>query len=142
MPLDLLSSTSRVETPFINVNIGGYDFGVYDKNTKNVIDEHGFSKKVIATYPNFVNGLSITKINGTVNTYQLNMDYAIRAGDDPNFLEKIFSRAAQDRIMELKYGDYSAPTFIFKKEKALMTTVTSSFNFDNSKISYNVQGTS
>lgn len=142
MALNLLSTTSRVEVPFINVEIGGYSFGIYDKQTKSVTDNEGYSKKIIASYPNYIKSLSINKINGAVNTYNVSMDYAIRGGDDPNFLEKVFSKASSDRRITLSYGDLASPTFIFKKETAIMSDVRSSFSFEGSKISYNISCTS
>lgn len=142
MPINLLSATSRVEAPFIIVTIAGYTFGNYTKTTKNVIDENGFTKQVKATFPNFVNSLSVSKINGTVNTYTINLIYAIQAGDDPNKIDKILSSASQDRKIIISYGDYNTPTYIYKEEEAVITKVTSSLNIQNSTISYVITATS
>lgn len=142
MPLNLLSTTSRVETPFITVKIGGQSFGVYDKKVQSIVDENGFSKKVTMTYPNYMKSLTVTKLNGQVNTYTIVMEYAIRSGDDPNFLDKIFSVASKDRKIIISYGDLSSPTFAFREEVATMTDVKSSFDLAGSRIIYTISCTS
>ena len=130
MSLDLLSNMNRVETPFIIAEIGGVTFGVYDKNVRgNVLG---------VTYPNFMKSLTINKVNGTVNTYNLQLVYAITAGDDPNLLEKIFSKARNDRTIYLSYGDLSMPTYIYKREKAMIIDIKSNIDFSSSKIIYTI----
>ena len=130
MSLDLLSNMNRVETPFIIAEIGGVTFGVYDKNVRGNI--------LGVTYPNFMKSLTINKVNGTVNTYNLQLVYAITAGDDPNLLEKIFSKARNDRTIYLSYGDLSMPTYIYKREKAMIIDIKSNIDFRSSKINYTI----
>ena len=99
--ISLLGSTSRIETPYIKVTFGslanGYTFGVYRKvnNTDKTLD--GFYSSVKEIYPNYIQSLQITKINGQVNTYILNLDYPVTQDDDPNFFEKIFSSVSKTR---------------------------------------------
>ena len=57
--LNLLSSTSRVEVPFIKVTIGNYTFGVYNKYTNKHIDVYGVYKLNNITYPNYIKNLKI-----------------------------------------------------------------------------------
>lgn len=142
MSLDLLSDMYRVETPFIIAEIAGVSFGVYDASTKNYTYGNSSYNALGVVYPNFMKNLTITKINGTVNTYTLNMVYAIRNGDDPNFLEKVFSKAKNDRTITLSYGDLSMPSFIYRKEEAIMTDIKSDIDFSGSKITYTIQCTS
>ena len=143
MSLDLLSNMNRVEVPFIIAEIGGVSFGVYSVNSKNVIGSNNSLFSALGvTYPNFMRSLSITKINGMVNTYNLQMVYQITTGDDPNLLEKIFSKAKKDRTIYLSYGDLSAPSYIYKREKAIITDVRSNVEFSGSKITYNLNCTS
>lgn len=143
MNLNLLSTTNRVETPFIIAEFGGVSFGVFDMNSKNVIGSNNTPFSAIAvTYPNFMHSLSVTKINGAINTYSLRMVYQIREHDDPNLLDKIFSRAQSDRTIYLSYGDLSAPSYIYKREKAIITDVKSHVDFAGSKITYTVSCTS
>ena len=133
---DLLSTTSRVETPFIIVTIAGYTFGRYNKTTANVVDENGFTRRIVETFPNVVNTLEVEKVNGTVNTYTIGLVYAIKAGDDPNKIDKILSSASNNRTLKISYGDYSSPHFIYKEEEAIITKLTSNVDFANSKIIY------
>lgn len=142
MAVSLLSTTSRVETPFIIVTIEGYTFGSYSKTTANVIDSQGFTRQVKETFPNIVNSVDIVKVNGTVNTYTIGLVYAIRAGDDPNKIDKILSTASKSRKLIISYGDYSSPHFIYKEEEALITRVTSSVNIASSSISYTITAVS
>ncbi|WP_300924711.1 hypothetical protein [uncultured Clostridium sp.] len=142
MKTDLLSSTSRVEAPFIIAKIAGYSFGLFNKVNKTVYSNSGAHKAIITDYPNYMQSLDVTKINGTVNTYTLVMVYAIREGDDPNLLEKIFSKAKNDRKMILTYGDCSMPSFIYKEEETLITDIKSSFNLSSSSITYTISAVS
>lgn len=132
MSKSLVSIPTLVQSPFIIVTIGGVTFGSYS--------ESEYGGKV--TYPNFMKSISITKVNGTVNTYNLSFQYQVRAGDDPNLLDKIFSKASNDRAITFQYGDWNAPAYIYKEEKAIITNVTSTLDMNNSLISYTVAATS
>lgn len=130
----LFSSLNRVEIPFVKVTFGDpegvhYTFGI--KNTK---DQFGI--------PNFVKSLQVKKINGTVNTYTLQMDYPITDSTDPNFMEKVFSSISQSRKIIFSYGDLATPTFIFKEEQAVVTKIATSFSGSSSVISYTITATS
>ena len=140
--IDLISSMSRVETPFIIAKIGGYSFGLYNKITNKLLDASGSYTGILTDYPNYMQSINVTKINGQVNTYTLVMVYAIRANDDPNLLERIFSKAKQDRKITLSYGDYSNPSFIYKEEECIITNITSNFNINNSSITYTISAVS
>ena len=141
MSLSLLASTSRVETPILYVTIGNYTFGTYSKgNNNDTLTRTLFPNQII--YPNYMKSLSIDKINGTVNTYTLNMTYAIRNGDDPNLFEKVFSSVSNTRLIKITYGDASIPSCIFKDEEAIITKITNQFNIQSSTISYSLSCTS
>lgn len=133
--INLLSDKNVVEVPFVKVDIGEYTFGIYQRNR---ISSGG----VRITYPNYINGLTINKINGTVNTYTLNMTYPITANDDPNFMEKVFSSVSDTRKIVFSYGDFATPTYIYGNEEALITDVTSSIDVVSSKIDYEVKAVS
>lgn len=130
MATNLTSIPTLVQSPFIIATIGGATFGSYNGNTGR------------ATYPNFMKSLSINKVNGTVNTYTLQFEYQVRFGDDPNLLDKIFSRATKDRKIILQYGDWNSPTYIYKEEECIITNITSQLNMDTSSISYTLSCTS
>lgn len=138
MGTDLLSFPSLVESPFIIVKIGDYTFGSYTRSGS--ISRFGGSANV--TYPNFMKSLNIVKINGTVNTYSIRMEYAIKQGDDPNLLDKVFSTVADTRKITLSYGDWASPSYIYREETAIITKVVSNVDFNGSKISYTISCTS
>jgi hypothetical protein len=136
--MDLISTNSFVESPFVIVKMGDYTFGTYTGRkskspTGNLLN---------VDYPNFIRGISVTKINGQVNMYTLNLVYAITQYDDPNMLEKIFSSVRDHREMTLTYGDWNSPSSIYKNETALITSIKSSVSFDSSKIEYTIEGIS
>ena len=134
MPKQLVSIPTLVEAPFIIATIGGVTFGSY------TVNKYDFGNTV--TYPNFMKSMSIVKVNGTVNTYKINFSYQVRPGDDPNLLDKIFSRASKDRKITLQYGDWNAPNYIYKNEEAIITNVSSSLNMNNASIDYSITCTS
>ena len=121
--ISLLSTTARVEAPFIHLKIGKYVFGVATKDS----DVSLLSRAVTSKYyfPNYMKSIEVKKINGVVNTYTINMIYVIRPGDDPNFLEKVFSSISDDRKIKISYGDCSLPTFFYKEEEAIVTNIKS-----------------
>lgn len=136
---NLLSTTTRVEAPFIMVKIGKYTFGAYQKSSSKV---SRWVTKSSVNFPNFMEDLSVVKVNGTVNTYTIKMVYTIRDGDDPNLLEKVFSSVSGTRRIYISYGDYNSPTFIYKEEAAIITNVVSSMDMKASSITYTLNCTS
>ena len=81
MAVSLISSSTLVQTPYIKVKIGDYEFGCYN-------EEAIGSRK----FPNYIKSLTINKINGQVNNYSLTINYIITEQDDPNFFEKSFRK--------------------------------------------------
>ena len=140
--IGLLNNGIRVSTPYIKVTIGDYIFGVF-KTEKGVSkDSNGTYKYLGIQYPNYIQSLNVTKINGTVNSYSLNITYPLTENSDPNFFEKVFSSVSNSRKIVFSYGDLSAPTFLYKNEEAFITAVNNSFNLDNGSISYTVTAVS
>lgn len=140
--VNLLNTTSRVETPFIMVTIGTYTFGVYDKKIERVNDSQGNYRYNKIQYPNYIQSLNITKINGKVNTYSLELKYPIRENNDPNFIEKVLSSVSQTREIKFSYGDLSLPSFIYRDEEAMITDVQSQFGLSDSSITYKISAVS
>lgn len=140
----LLSSQARVQAPWVKVQIGDYSFGVFDRKTKLQFDETSFAnyESFGLTYPNYIQSLNIVKINGQVNQYTLNIIYPIRAMDDPNFFEKVFSSVSSSRKIVFSYGDATMPTYVYKDEEAIITGITQQFNLEGSSISYTVKAVS
>lgn len=138
----LLSSESRVEAPFVRVNIGGYTFGVYEEKTRGLNSKNGVYTNVSTKYPNYIQSLTIKKINGTVNQYTLNISYPVTENDDPNFFEKLFSTVSRTRLIDITYGDFMIPEYIYKDEKAIITGVSTSFDINSAVLNYTVTATS
>lgn len=142
--IDLLSNQARIQVPWVKVTIGNYTFGVYDKNTKALVSDE---KNVYLTafnveYPNYIQNLKVTKVNGQINKYQLGISYPITQFDDPNFFEKVFSAGSKGREIIFSYGDASNPGFLYKEEKAIITKIGQTFVLDSSRIDYTIEATS
>lgn len=89
-----------------------------------------------------MNSLTVTKVNGEVNTYQLRMTYQIKQGDDPNLIDNILSSISDTRTMTISYGDWCSPGNIYKEEEVLITSVKSNIEFASSRISYDIAAVS
>jgi hypothetical protein len=140
----LLSSQTRIQVPWVKVTLGTYTFGIFDSKTKNQggKDQNGFYATYNVKYPNYIDSLTVTKINGQVNQYVLNIIYPITQFDDPNFFEKVFSSISSTRKIIFSYGDASVPSYTYKNEEAIITKITQSFNLQASSISYQVEAVS
>lgn len=140
--INLLGTLTHVEVPFIKVEIGEYTFGVYDKSTGSASDAQGAYTVTKVKFPNYIKGLTVTKINGQVNRYTLSIAYPITTNSDPNFFEKVFSSVSDSRKIVFSYGDMAMPAYIYRDEEALITNVTSVFNAKSPVISYTVEAIS
>lgn len=128
----LLSSTSLIQTPYVKVTIGAFTFGVFSKTKAKTKNLDGFYSAYNIQYPNYIQSLTIKKINGQVNQYTLSIRYPVRPGDDPNFFEKVFSSVSKTRKIIFSYGDSSMPSYCYKDEEAIITNITTNFNFGGS----------
>ena len=140
--LSLLSTTSRVAVPFVRVTIGDYTFGAFRREEKRIIEKGVEYKELDIQYPQFIKSLSIKKINGKVNRYNLDFTYPITADDDPNFFEKVFSSVSKTRKIKFSYGDLTAPTYLYKEEEGVIIKVTSTLDTSSSVMDYHVEAIS
>jgi hypothetical protein len=138
----LLSSQARIQAPWIKITIGNYTFGVFSEKKAAGVDAGGFAKQFDVQYPSYVQSLNITKINGQVNQYSLQLAYPIRFGDDPNLIEKILSSVSNTRKIIFSYGDSTNPAYIYKNEEAIIIGVTQQFNLEASSIIYTIRAVS
>lgn len=146
----LLSSNARVQVPWIKVTIADkYTFGIFDNKTQLLYADDLTGQRIADVYkintPKFIGcikSLDIVKINGQVNQYTLLIDYPITQNDDPNFFDRIFSVAGSGRKITFTYGDAAMPTYVYKEEEAIITTVTQTFSLDGSAITYTVSAIS
>ena len=136
--MKLLTNTAHVQSPFIIVKIGNYTFGQYSKdNTTNM-----YGKGITVTFPNMVQSLTVNKVNGVVNQYSVQLIYQIAAGQDPNFMEQVFSQISGTRRMYISYGDWNQPHFIYKEEEVFVSKIQTQFDFASSRITYTVSAVS
>lgn len=134
----LISGQNRVQSPFIILQIGKYTFGSCEKGSIG----SRFNTKLNITYPNFMKSMQITKVNGAINTYVINLVYGISQFDDPNLLEKVFGTISGTREIKISYGDWNTPNYIYQEEDAIITNVKTSVNMQNGQISYTLSCTS
>lgn len=132
--MQLLTAPAYVESPFVILRVGEYTFGTYSQETI------GTGYRV--TYPNFMQSITVAKVNGAVNTYTIRMVYGITQFDDPNLLDKVFSSVSKSRKIYISYGDWNAPSFIYKEESAIITKIQTSVDVRSSQISYTISAVS
>lgn len=138
---NILASQARIQVPWIKVVIGNYTFGVYSQKGLDKNDEGNFLTRQVQ-YPNYIQSLSVVKINGKVNQYTLQITYPVRSTDDPNFFEKVFSSVSTTRRIIFSYGDATMPTYVYKDEEALITKISQTFNIAGATINYTIEATS
>lgn len=141
--MDLLGSGQRISSPFIIAEIDSVKLGAFTKGQRKLLStSHGdlFDKSI---YPNFMQSATIVKnANGLVNQYTLNLTYQITQYDDPNFIEKLFSRVSEGRLMKVSYGDFANPVHAFREEKCLISNIQRQISPKESKIDYIVSAVS
>ena len=131
-----------VSVPLIVAKIGDYSFGLYARKKTTVEVQGRYYSAIKTTYPNYMKSLTVTKVNGTLNTYELKMVYPITQNDDPNLFDKIFSSVSQSRKIVFTYGDCATPSFMYRNEEAIITNVSSQINIADSKIEYTISAVS
>ena len=117
-----------VEAPFVELTVGGVTFGTF-KHSKN-----------LNSYPNYIQSLEVSKTNGTINQYKINLIHQISPGDNPNYISELLSKNGFEKI-HISYGDSAAGCY-FRDIEALLTNVNTSFNFTNNVIQYSLEATS
>jgi hypothetical protein len=116
---------------------------VFSKTESKAKDDEGFYyTQANVQYPNFIQRLEITKINGQVNQYTLSLIYPVTQTSDPNFFEKVLSSVSKTRKIIFSYGDMSMPSYIYKDEEAIITNITQTFSLVGSTIQYQVTAVS
>ena len=138
----LLANTNRVEAPFIRVKIGDIVFGVFERQSKQINERNGVISKLATQYPNYIQSLTVKKINGTVNQYKLNISYQITENNDPNFFEKVFSSVSSTFRINFTYGDAMLPEYVYREEDAIITKITNTFDINSARINYVIDAVS
>lgn len=142
MAASLLSTTTRVEVPYISVQIGDYSFGLYNRTRDNVLVNGKYYSAIKVTYPNYLQSLVVQKVNGKLNSYTLRLEYQITERDDPDLINKVLSSVSKSRKIIFTYGDCASPAFMYRCEEALITQVTSDVDIASSKITYTINAVS
>lgn len=124
----LTSYPNLVEAPTIILNFNGTTIGGYG----NVGDK----------FPNYISSMTVQKINGKINRYNINLIHQIRPGEDPNFIDSLLSRTNYTNPLRILYGDSSSPEALFREDCAVITDVKSNANVSSSSISYTIQALS
>ena len=116
--------SNEVEAPYVKLIIGGVSIGTYKNNSA----------------PNYINGLSVKKTNGSLNEYTINLIHQIYPGDNPNYIDNLISANGYNKIV-IEYGDAEGGVS-FNNVNALLTGVKSNFDFFNNCINYTLTATS
>ena len=117
-----------VEAPVIELSFNGITIGGYGNSGDK--------------YPNYITAMTVKKINGRINTYTINLTYQIRAGEDPNYIDKLLSNTGYLNPLKIKYGDSNSPGLMFKEESAVITDVKSQDSVSSSQINYTISAIS
>ena len=119
-------SDALIQAPFIELDLNSYVIGSF----KNSLDY----------YPNYVTNLSVKKINGELNQYTIGLVHQIRAGEDPNLLDRVFSNVRYNKI-KIRYGDCTSGS-LFKEVEAIITNIVQNRDYASAKINYTLYATS
>ena len=121
-----------ISVPFVKVKFGGVEFGLTDKKNSYT--------KVLAS--DFVTSLNVKKYgSGAVNTYTLNLKYVISPGSDPNYVDQVISSATNRKIY-FSYGDLSEPSYTYRDEEAIITSIKPKVDYKKNTITYSITATS
>lgn len=124
----LISYPNMVEAPVIELSFNGITIGGYGNSGDK--------------YPNYITAMTVKKINGRINTYTINLTYQIRAGEDPNYIDKLLSNTGYLNPLKIKYGDSNSPGLMFKEESAVITDVKSQDSVSSSQVNYTISAIS
>lgn len=122
--VELLSYPNFVQAPTIVLDFNGTKIGGYG----NVGDE----------YPNYIDSMSVKKINGRINQYTFNLSYQIRPNEDPNFIDKLLGKTGYRKPLKVLYGDSSYSGNYFREEEAVITNAIHKEDPASAKISYTI----
>lgn len=124
----LASFPSLVQAPYIELSFNGIIIGGYGNRGDK--------------FPNYINSLSVSKINGKINRYTIGLTYQIRPGEDPNFIDYLLSKVGYKNPLKIRYGDMESPGLVFREENCIITDVKHKESVSSSSISYTIQALS
>ena len=112
-----------IEAPFVQLTIGGYEFGVKT-----------------AEETNYITGLSVVRTNGSMNEYTINLVHQVSPGSNPNFIDELLAANSYEKI-KIRYGD-AMSNVIFEDNSALLIGASVKFDFAGYNITYTIKATS
>jgi len=112
-----------IEAPFVQLTIGGYEFGV--KSAKDT---------------NYIIGLNVVRTNGSMNEYTIYLVHQISPGRNPNFIDELLAANSYEKI-KIRYGD-AMSNVIFEDNSALLIGSSVNFNLSGYCITYEIKATS
>ena len=127
-PKTLLNSyPTLVEAPTILLDFNGVLVGGYGNRGDR--------------YPNYINSLTVRKINGRINNYSISLTYQIRPGEDPNYIDKLIARTGYRNPLKIIYGD-SASGGLYREESAVIVDARHNESIADYRINYTIQAIS
>ena len=125
---NLLSYPALVEAPVIEITLDGITIG----GRGNFGD----------SYPNYLQSLTVEKTGNKINKYQIQLVHQVRAGEDPNFIDKLLSRTGYINKIHILYGDSQSPSNMFRDDEAVITDVSFNESVGEHCISYSINAVS
>ena len=93
-------------------------------------------------FPNYIDSMSVKKINGRINQYKLNLVYQVRPGEDPNFIDKLIARVGYRNPLKILYGDSVYPDRYFREEETFIMNATHNEDPSSARIRYTIDAIS
>ena len=124
----LLTFPTFVEAPTIVLDFNGIKIGGYGNRGDR--------------YPNYITAMTVEKINGRINNYQINLVYQVRPGEDPNFIDKLIARTGYRNPLKILYGDSMYDGDYFREEEAVIIDARHNEDLASYKISYTIKAIS
>ena len=124
----LSSYPNLIQAPTIMLSFNGITIGGYN----NVGDK----------FPNYINSMTVSKINGRINKYVISLTYQVRSHEDPNFIDSLLGRTGYTRPLKIIYGDSFNPGLMYREEQTVITDVKSKANVSSSTITYTIEAIS
>ena len=125
---ELTTYPNLVEAPTIVLDFNGIKIG----GSGNDVD----------IFPNYIDSMSVNKINGRINKYTLNLSHQVRPGEDPNLIDKLISRVSYTTPLKILYGDSVYPDKYFREEEAYIMDAKHSEDPAQAKINYTIEAIS
>lgn len=104
---NLINQYTPIDTPYIQVELGGATLGVYvNDETSDSFDITKYLMRDVLKYPNLITGVTAKRLaNDGINEYEIKLSYAPRQGDDPNYVDKLLSYSSFNKATDLSIDE-------------------------------------